>query len=191
MSGTRIGIDTDDSPHLPPGEVEYAMPEETAEQDIALQEREDEAEAMRDMAGAAASWADAAGVCPARRRVRRDGPQLGAGQACADWRGPGLAQDSRQGTGDGSSGAHGRPNSWNFARLWHGVDFCLGRILRRSVTYLPCTVIQCTFSLAVQTGRQSRRDAQRDAGTSGKRFDARCRPDSAALRVAPQAPARG
>ena len=37
-------------------------------------------------------------------------------------------------------------------------------------------------------GRQSRNGAKRDAGTSGERRDARCRPDSVALRVAPRRP---
>ena len=41
---------------------------------------------------------------------------------------------------------------------------------------------------AALSGRQSRNGAQRDAGTSGKRRDARCRPESAALRVAPRRP---
>ena len=38
------------------------------------------------------------------------------------------------------------------------------------------------------SGRQGRKGAQRDAGTSGKRLDAHCRPESAALRVAPRRP---
>ncbi len=37
-------------------------------------------------------------------------------------------------------------------------------------------------------GRQTRRSAQRDAGPSGKRFDAGCRPLAAALRVVPGGP---
>ncbi len=37
-------------------------------------------------------------------------------------------------------------------------------------------------------GRQARKSARRDACASGKRFDAACRPRSAALRVAPPAP---
>ena len=41
---------------------------------------------------------------------------------------------------------------------------------------------------AALSGRQGRRGAQRDAGTSGKRLDAPCRPDSVALRVAPRRP---
>ena len=41
---------------------------------------------------------------------------------------------------------------------------------------------------AALSGRQGRRGVQRDAGTSGKRFDAHCRPDGAALRVAPRRP---
>ncbi len=43
---------------------------------------------------------------------------------------------------------------------------------------------------AALSGRQGRRAAQRIArcGASGKRLDAACRPDSAALRVAPRRP---
>ena len=41
---------------------------------------------------------------------------------------------------------------------------------------------------AALSGRRSRRGAPRDAVTSGKRLDARCRPESAALRVAPRRP---
>ncbi len=37
-------------------------------------------------------------------------------------------------------------------------------------------------------GRQARKSARRDAFASGKRFDAACRPISAALRVAPAGP---
>jgi len=41
---------------------------------------------------------------------------------------------------------------------------------------------------AALSGRQGRNGAQRDAGTSGKCRDADCRPESAALRVAPRRP---
>ncbi len=37
-------------------------------------------------------------------------------------------------------------------------------------------------------GRQARKSVRRDACASGKRFDAACRPRSAALRVAPGGP---
>ena len=37
-------------------------------------------------------------------------------------------------------------------------------------------------------GRQARKSSPRDAYASGKRFDAACRPRSAALRVAPGGP---
>ncbi len=40
----------------------------------------------------------------------------------------------------------------------------------------------------VDIGRQARKSARRDACASGKRFDAACRPRSAALRVAPGGP---
>ena len=39
-----------------------------------------------------------------------------------------------------------------------------------------------------ETGRQTRKSAQRDVGASGKRFDAGCRPVSPTLRVAPGGP---
>ena len=41
---------------------------------------------------------------------------------------------------------------------------------------------------AALSGRQGRNGAQRDVGSSGKRRDARCRPEGAALRVAPRRP---
>jgi len=41
---------------------------------------------------------------------------------------------------------------------------------------------------AALSGRQGRRGARRDAGTSGKRLDAPCRPESAARRVARRRP---
>ena len=44
------------------------------------------------------------------------------------------------------------------------------------------------MACAAPSGRQGRRGARRDAGTSGERLDAPCRPDSAALRVAPRRP---
>jgi len=41
---------------------------------------------------------------------------------------------------------------------------------------------------AALSGLQSRKAAKRDAGTSGEWLDALCRPESAALRVAPRRP---
>jgi len=48
MSTTRITIDLDDLESLPEGRVDYAALDATTEEDIASQQREDDAEAMRD-----------------------------------------------------------------------------------------------------------------------------------------------
>ncbi|WP_419857159.1 hypothetical protein [Candidatus Palauibacter irciniicola] len=48
MSTTRITIDLDDLESLPEGRVDYAVLDATTEEDIASQQREDDAEAMRD-----------------------------------------------------------------------------------------------------------------------------------------------
>ena len=53
MSETRVRIDPDDPESLPPGRVDYAVLDATTEEDIARQIREDDAEAMRDMARSA------------------------------------------------------------------------------------------------------------------------------------------
>ena len=50
MSRTRVKIDPDDPRSLPPGRVGHAVLDATSEEDIARQAREDDAEAMRDMA---------------------------------------------------------------------------------------------------------------------------------------------
>ena len=50
MSSTRARIDPDDPQSLPPGRVDHAVLEATAEEDIARQAHDDDAEAMRDMA---------------------------------------------------------------------------------------------------------------------------------------------
>ncbi len=50
MSKTRIRIDPDNPRSLPPGRVDHAIMESTSEEDIAQQAREDDAEAMKDMA---------------------------------------------------------------------------------------------------------------------------------------------
>ena len=47
MSRTRVRIDPDDPRTLPPGRVDHALLDATTEEDIALQEREDDAEAAR------------------------------------------------------------------------------------------------------------------------------------------------
>ena len=65
MSTTRITVDPDDPATFPKGRVEASVLDATTEADIAAQEREDEAEAIRD----AARYA---------RRVRR---RLGLSQA--------------------------------------------------------------------------------------------------------------
>jgi putative transcriptional regulator len=50
MGTTRIRIDPSDPRTLPVGRVDYAVLDATTEQDIARQRREDDAEAMQDMA---------------------------------------------------------------------------------------------------------------------------------------------
>ncbi|WP_419949789.1 helix-turn-helix domain-containing protein [Candidatus Palauibacter sp.] len=50
MSTTRIRIDLDDLESLPEGRVDYAVLDSTTEADLVAQEREDDAEAMRDVA---------------------------------------------------------------------------------------------------------------------------------------------
>ena len=50
MGTTRIRIDPDDPTTIPQGRIAPAVVDATTEADIALQEREDEAEAMQDMA---------------------------------------------------------------------------------------------------------------------------------------------
>ena len=53
MSIVRVRIDPDDPESLPPGRVDYAVLDATTEEDIERQIREDDAEAMRDMARSA------------------------------------------------------------------------------------------------------------------------------------------
>ncbi|MXY18095.1 MAG: hypothetical protein F4187_03175 [Gemmatimonadetes bacterium] len=50
MSTTRIRIDPDDPSTFPEGRIASGVVDATTEAEIALQEREDEAEAMQDMA---------------------------------------------------------------------------------------------------------------------------------------------
>lgn len=50
MSTTRISIDPDDPSTLPVGRIDPARVDATTEAEIAAQAREDEAEAMQDMA---------------------------------------------------------------------------------------------------------------------------------------------
>ncbi|WP_419166642.1 helix-turn-helix domain-containing protein [Candidatus Palauibacter sp.] len=50
MSTTRVRIDPDDPGSLPEGRVDYPVLDSTAEADLISQQREDDAEAMRDMA---------------------------------------------------------------------------------------------------------------------------------------------
>ena len=53
MSVTRVRIDPDDPESLPPGRVDHAVLDATTEEEIARQIREDDAEAMREMAQSA------------------------------------------------------------------------------------------------------------------------------------------
>ena len=50
MSKTRVRIDPENPRSLPPGRVDHAVLDATSEEDIARQAREDDAEAMQDMA---------------------------------------------------------------------------------------------------------------------------------------------
>ena len=50
MSRTRVGIDPDNPRSVPAGRVDYEVLDGTTERDLALQQREDEDEATRDMA---------------------------------------------------------------------------------------------------------------------------------------------
>ena len=50
MGTTRIRIDLDDPASPPEGSVDYAVLDSTTEADLVAQQREDDAEAMRDMA---------------------------------------------------------------------------------------------------------------------------------------------
>ena len=50
MSRTRVRIDPDNPRSLPPGRVDHAVLDATTEEDIARQARDDDAEAMQDMA---------------------------------------------------------------------------------------------------------------------------------------------
>ena len=50
MSTTRVRIDPDDPSTFPEGRIDPAVVDSTTEAEIALQDREDEAEALQDMA---------------------------------------------------------------------------------------------------------------------------------------------
>ena len=50
MSTTRLRIEPGDPRSLPAGQVDHAVLERTSERDIALQQRQDDAEAMQDIA---------------------------------------------------------------------------------------------------------------------------------------------
>jgi len=49
MSTTRITIDPDDPESWPEGSVDYAVLDATTEEDLAAQQREDDAEVIRDI----------------------------------------------------------------------------------------------------------------------------------------------
>ena len=50
MSETHVRIDPDDPQSLPEGRIDHAVLDGTTETDLALQQQQDDAEAMRDMA---------------------------------------------------------------------------------------------------------------------------------------------
>ena len=50
MSETHVGIDPDDPQSLPEGRIDHTVLDGTTETDLVLQQQQDDAEAMRDMA---------------------------------------------------------------------------------------------------------------------------------------------
>ena len=85
MSTTRVRIDPEDPSTLPEGRIDPARVDATTEAEVAAQEREDEEEAMQDMARYA-------------RRIRRAWgcPRL-------NWRGASTCRTRRSATGNRAS----------------------------------------------------------------------------------------
>ena len=79
MTRTRVKIDPGRRQDLPAGRVNYAVLDATTERDIDAQQRQDDAEAMRDMAKFARRVRKRLGfhptrVRPAHRRAARNNP---------------------------------------------------------------------------------------------------------------------
>ena len=103
MSRTRIRIDPGNPRSLPAGRVDYGVLDGTTERDIALQQREDDDEAARDMARYARRVRKRLGLTQLEFARRIDVSQetirnWEQGKTLPDRRCQGLAQGSRQGS---------------------------------------------------------------------------------------------
>ena len=102
MSTVRARIDPSDPGSLPEGRIDHAVLDSTTESDLALQQDQDDAEAMQDTARYARRIRKRLGLTQIEfaRRIdvpHENDPQLGAGEALPDRRRESLAKDSRQG----------------------------------------------------------------------------------------------
>ena len=75
MSKTRVRIDPDDPDSLPAGRVDCRKLDETTERDLASQQREDDGEAAKDMAGYARRVRKRLGLTQREFARRIDVPQ--------------------------------------------------------------------------------------------------------------------
>ena len=107
MSSTRVRIDPDDPVTFPEGRIDPAVVDATTEAEIALQQKEDDAEAMQDMARYVRRIRRRLGLSQmelatgaVHQRAARDDSQLGTGEALPDRRGTCPAAGARQGPGD-------------------------------------------------------------------------------------------
>ena len=106
MSRTRVRIDPDDRRSLPPGRVDHAVLDQATEADLAVQQRHDDAEAMKDMAQYARRVRRRLGLTQVEFARRIDVPRetirnWEQGKRCPT----GAAPGSRQGAGGRSAGA--------------------------------------------------------------------------------------
>ena len=105
MSETHVRIDLEDPQSLPEGRIDHAVLDGTTETDLALQQQQDDAEAMRDMARYARRVRKRLGLTQVEFARRIDVPHetirnWEPGEALPDWRREDLAEGSRQGSGD-------------------------------------------------------------------------------------------
>ena len=91
MSTTRVRIDPDNPATFPEGRFDPAVVDGTTESEIAMQQQEDDAEAMQDMARYA-------------RRIRRDW-----GSVRPSWRVASMCRRRRSATGSKGSAARRAP----------------------------------------------------------------------------------
>ena len=106
MGATRVRIDSDDRATFPDGRIEASVVEGTTEAEVALQEREDEAQAMQDMARYARRVRLGLGLTQVEfaRRIHVSHETIRnweQGKRGAGGCGQSLAQGARQGTRDG------------------------------------------------------------------------------------------